>query len=108
MYVCVHIFTHRRTLAGLPSFAVRRRCLHWPSAEARSQGEINYPVLQRNGSLADPKRERKRLRERERERPGRTASDTILSDFIADLQLPENSGAALAFEQVGISRGNRP
>jgi len=39
-------------------------------------------------------------KEEERKSPVGTASDTILSDFIADLQLPENSGAALAFERV--------
>lgn len=41
------------------------------------------------------------MKEGERERgPVGIASDTILSDFIADLQLPENNGAALAFVRV--------
>ena len=41
---------------------MRRRCLHWPSAEARSQGKINYLVLRRNGSSADTEKEKERER----------------------------------------------
>lgn len=89
MHAYTYIFKRHRASAGSPSFSAR--CLHWPSAEARLQGEINYLVLRRNGSSADTAGERKERKRgiRRRERMSPAASDTILSDFIAGLQLPE-------------------
>jgi len=98
--------------AGSPSFSAR--CLHWPSAEVRSQGEINYLVLRCNGSSA--KRERKKnerervqsKKERERERenePGCIRYDFIR--FYCGFTVAGVRAELRSRESVGISRGNR-
>jgi len=107
MYVCIFICI--TMCRGRLAFSAR--CLHWPSAEARMQGEINYLVLRRNGSSADTERKRERERERaKRKKEKECPADTILSHFIADLQLPRVARhESCAFETPsGLSRGNHP
>lgn len=102
-YACIYLRIVVHRLAHLPSRReggvciglvprrVRKAKLITPSSDVTGL----RPILREK----EKGRERDDERKRERERV-QSASDTILSDFIADLQLPENSRAALAFEGV--------